>query len=61
MIMGEDKEKIITLLESEVQEIIRCIEDVPYGVFKFMNYDKIIRKLKKSSYNLRKNHFKNLI
>lgn len=47
MIMGEDKERDVKLLESEIQEIIRCIEDVPYGVFTFMRYDKIIKKLKK--------------
>jgi hypothetical protein len=45
-IITEDKERTITLKESEVQEIIRCMEDVPYGVFTFMNYEKIIKKLK---------------
>lgn len=46
MIIGKDKEIEVTLLESEIQEIIRWLEDVPYGIFKFMSYDKIIKKLK---------------
>ena len=46
VIVGKDKERNIILLESEVQEIIRCLEDVPYGIFMFMNYNKIIKKLK---------------
>lgn len=47
MIIGEDKQMKVELLEREIQEIIRCMEDVPYGIFVFMHYDKIIDKLKR--------------
>lgn len=40
----KDKTRKVELLESEIQEIIRCIEDVPYGIFTFMNYNKIVNK-----------------
>lgn len=46
VLIGKDKERKVTLKESEIQEIIRCVEDVPYGIFTFMRYDKIIKKLK---------------
>ena len=44
----KDKEMQVTLLESEIQEIIRSLEDVPYGIFIFMNYHKIVKKLKEA-------------
>ena len=46
VIIGKDKERAVKLKESEIEEIIRCLEDVPYGIFIFMNYDKIIKKLR---------------
>lgn len=46
VIVGKGKERKITLLEGEIEEIIRCLEDIPYRIFMYMNYDRIIKKLK---------------
>jgi hypothetical protein len=45
-VSAEDKERCVMLLESEINEIIDELERVPYTVYKWMNYDAIIKKLK---------------
>jgi hypothetical protein len=36
------------LTRAEIEEVIRCMEETPYGVFAFMGYDRIVKKLKEA-------------
>jgi hypothetical protein len=48
MIIQEDKEKVkIELTRKEIDTIIEELNRVPYNVFKFGGYDKLIRRIRK--------------
>jgi len=44
--MGADEDRFVMLKESEIQIIIDELGRIPHDLFTFMNYDKIIEKLK---------------
>ena len=46
MIIPEPKEKNIILLEDEIQNIIDELECSPHNLYKFLQYYKIVQKLK---------------
>lgn len=46
MIIQEDKERTVKLLESEIEEIIEALNQEQHNIFVFMNYNKIIKKLR---------------
>jgi len=46
MIIGKPKEVKIELLDTEIQMIIDELKRVPHNLYTFMNYEKIIKKLK---------------
>ena len=46
MIIGKTKEVKIELLDTEIQIIIDELKRVPHNLYTFMNYEKIIKKLK---------------
>ena len=47
--MEKAKEEVnVKLTRSDIEELIRCMEDSPHGVFEFMGYDKIVKKLKEA-------------
>ena len=43
-----NEEVTAKLTRAEIEELIRCMEDSPHGVFEFMGYDKIVKKLKET-------------
>lgn len=49
MIIPEDKEKTIKLKESEIEEIVRALSQMPHDIFTFFKYDEIITKLNGSN------------
>jgi hypothetical protein len=50
MIIPEDyykKEINIFLTQAEIEEIIECLSREQHNIFEFLNFEKIIKKLKK--------------
>jgi hypothetical protein len=50
-----NEEVNVKLTRSDIEELIRCMEDSPHGVFEFMGYDKIVKKLKEAQNDSKKN------
>lgn len=48
IIKEEDKEVKLKLKQSEISEIVECLETQPHNVYKFFRHNKLIKKLKDS-------------
>jgi len=48
MIISEPTEIKLKLMSDEIEDLIAELERVPYSIFKFMHYGKIVKKLKES-------------
>lgn len=42
----KDRIRDIKLTESEIRNIVELLESQPYNIFKFFNYEDVIKKLK---------------
>ena len=51
VIVSEPTKIKLELMSNEIEAIIEELERVPYSLFKFLNYDKLIYKLKKAQNN----------
>jgi len=56
VIISPDKKiRNVKLTGDEIEKIIEVLENQPYNIFTFMNYDKIVKKLKSSKKEKPKN------
>ena len=55
IIYPDKKIRNVKLTGDEIERLIDVLENQPYSIFTFMNYDKIVKKLKSSKKEKPKN------